>query len=196
MCIKENLEKVVRRRLSNKQSFMDVSCELYLYKFPEAFKNNEDVGFDILKEVSCFFGTPFSTIFVAGSAQLGYSSVNGKPFVAGDSDLDIAIISATLYQHFFELAHHTTKSFTNLTKFRITSDGENTSEIFQSYLLKGIIRPDFLPDCKEKNDWLNFFGKLGNEHVELFKTISAAIYFSEHFFKVKQLYTVNKLSKA
>lgn len=195
MCIKENLEKVVRRRLSNKQSFMDVSCELYLYKFPEAFKNNEDVGFDILKEVSCFFGTPFSTIFVAGSAQLGYSSVNGKPFIAGDSDLDIAIISPTLYQHYFELVHHKTKSFTDLMKFRRTSNGEDPSEMFRSYLLKGMIRPDLFPDCKEKTDWLDFFGKLGNGHVKLFKTISAVIYLSEHFFKVKQLSTVDKISK-
>lgn len=192
---KEEVDGLVKGRLSKNQSLMEISCELYLYRFPEAFSGDDGVGFEILREVSSFFNTPFSSVYVAGSAQLGYSYVKGREFISGESDLDVAVINPALFRTYFELVHQDTRNFTNLTRFPRGPGGIDNSERFRAYLLKGVIRPDLLPYCKARTKWFEFFGDLSTKYASAFKKISAGIYFSEYFFKAKQLSVITKISK-
>jgi hypothetical protein len=172
-----------------------IARRLFLYDFTNAFVGDPDRGFAILNEVSEHFGLPFSAIKVVGSAQTGYSYFSKGDFLPGVSDLDIAIISPTLFQHYSQEAYAITRGYSDLSRFH-RRNGISVAQGFRDYLSTGFFRPDLMPASKLKNDWFGFFNKLSNKHTELFHDINAGIYLSEGFFEMKNASIIDAHGRA
>jgi hypothetical protein len=172
-----------------------VARRLFLYDPNNVFQQDPERGFEILDEVRAQFKVPFSSIRVAGSAQLGFSCYQNRDFIPQESDLDIAIISQSLFQSYSEFVYGVTKRYSDLTGFGRTV-GQSNAQQFRSNLGNGYFRPDLMPNCKQKDDWFRFFNQLGTKHTDWFKSINAGIYLSEAFFEMKNSSIVDDLGKA
>jgi hypothetical protein len=55
-----------------------------------------------------------------------------------------------------------------------------------------------MPPGKKRANWWKFYGQLSSKNKDLFKSINAAIYFSQTFFELKQTPNINEyiLTKA
>ena len=80
-------------------------------------QTNRIRGFRILNEICERFKLPFSSVKVVGSAHTGYSYFKERDFVPGESDLDVAIISPSLFQDYSEQVYWMTHRYSDLTKF-------------------------------------------------------------------------------
>ena len=78
-----------------------------------------------------------------------------------------------------------------MTSFRTTEQHQG----FVSYLAKGMIRPDLMPRCKEKDEWFEFFNRLSSDYYQLFKNINGGIYADYYFFEDKQAAVVGQYRK-
>ena len=175
----------IKKGLINNDSSLRIARKIYLSYSTEIFRENEDREFYIKERISEEFDIPFCSIQIAGSSKTGVSFFKNKAFEPTISDLDIAIISAPLYNKFVELVHKLTKGYTDLTGFRIFR-GVSNGERFLENLPNGFINPFIMPDCEFKSHWLEFFNSLSNDHFDLFKGINGGVYASEYFFEKKQ----------
>lgn len=164
----------------------EIVKKIFLLDSTYMFEQYPIEGYRILNSIAQKYRIPFSCIKVVGSAHTGYSPINKRGFLFGSSDLDIAIISPSLFQRYSEIVFGLTKGYTNMTGF--ASQPEATS--FQSYLQQGFFRPDLMPNCNDKNEWFRFFNSLTQSHSTVFGNINAGIYFSEVFFVTKQVPTI------
>lgn len=123
------------------------------------------------------------TLHVVGSAKLGYSIVEKigqesgfKPryrsYQAGQSDVDIAVVSGKLFQMLWhELAtySHNSRPF------------PWESKRLGDYMLIGWLRPDHFPKipspCKLAS-WSELFRNLSNSHILDYQKYSGGLYFS------------------
>jgi hypothetical protein len=138
---------------------------------------------------------PFSSIKVVGSAQTGYTYFSARDFVPGESDLDLAIISPTLFQHYSEQVYSMTQRYSDLSTFP-RKDGVDVARSFRLYLGSGYFRPDFMPNSPLRADWFGFFNKLSTQHTDVFRNITSGIYLSEGFFEMKNASIVEVYRKA
>jgi hypothetical protein len=159
---------------------------LFCFNGSPILAQNPEAGFHIINDVSEHFGIPFRRIYITGSVQTGYSYFKDRDFDPDESDLDLAIVDAGLFQHYCEVAYKETKAYSDLTKFS-SKDGTNNASSFQAYVAKGYLRPDYMPNCTVKWAWFKYFGNLGRTYANLFSKISCGLYFSERFFEGKQV---------
>ena len=171
-----------------------IARRLFLYDFGCVFEDNQDSGFAILNAICERFKQPFSAIKVVGSAHTGYSYYKTRDFVAGESDLDIAIISTSLFQEYSQAVYWMTHRYTDLSNFP-RNKGVSVAQEFRNYLGSGQFRPDWMPNSQLKTDWFGFFNKLSNKHADLFKNINAGIYLSEAFFEMKHASIIEAFKK-
>ena len=172
----------------------DLARKLFLSYQTMVFKDNEDLEYTIKNTIKQHLKIPFTSIQVTGSSKTGFSFFNKTEFTEGKSDLDISIISLDLYNHFLEIAHKETLAFTKLSVFP-EFKGKPTDRQFIKNLKKGFINPFFMPDCREKSDWLDFFRRLSNNYFEKFKNINGGIYSSEYFFECKQVECIEEFKR-
>lgn len=159
------------------------------------FKENRDQGFEILQSIAEHFKVPLRSVHVVGSAQLGYSFMKDRDFVAGDSDLDIAIVHSKMFLEYHELCYKITNKYRNLTVFPRHGNLEpsEVATLFRENLAKGYFRPDYMPLSDERREWLQFFERLGDAYVDKFKKITCGIYLSQMFFTSKQEEVIGKI---
>jgi len=175
--IKSGLEDKLRSEVIARKVFLS---------FPTfAFKDKEEMEFELLNSISNQFKIPINAIQVAGSGKTGYSFINDTDFNPSESDLDIAIIDPNLFQQYHEIVFRLTKGFSDLSGFKKEGD-RNDYTAYRKYILKGIFRPDLIPACEAKKKWFNYFNKLSAKYIEFFLDINAGIYFSQLFFEFKQ----------
>lgn len=127
-----------------------------LYGTPYIFKDDIDRYFELKQEISKFFNTQQTQIYMVGSAKLGFSisPLKGfKPFNE-DSDIDIAIIDSGLFGKYWKLLLNT-----GMAKTAKTEKEDKKYKKFLEYLFNGWLRPDLFP-YKMKEDWFNFFKTL------------------------------------
>jgi hypothetical protein len=191
---KQKLDSKIATMVEGAEHPRLVARRLFLYDFVEAFATNQDRGFQILNTICEHFKLPFSAVKVVGSAQTGYSYYKERDFVSGQSDLDVAIISATLFQEYSHEIYSLTERYTDLTRFH-RKKGISVAQYFRDNLASGLFRPDLMPECKLKADWFSFFNKLSNNYVDLFSNINAGIYLSEAFFECKHLTIIDAYRK-
>lgn len=161
------------------------------FLFPtHAFSGAIERQFDLYQEVAAFFNVPFNSIHIVGSARTGVSLVHGTPFDSQNSDIDIALVDPTAYLKYTELAFVKSEGWRNRAAFP-TKQGIGTRDDFLSYLTRGMFRPDLMPTCKERGDWLSFFGRLSRKYADVCNGISACIYASAMFFEWKQKLAVD-----
>jgi hypothetical protein len=181
----------IKKGLAQGNSSIDLARKIFLSYQSYAFNGKEDIEFEIKDSIKKHLKIPFISIQTAGSAKSGFSFFKQTLFTEGKSDLDISIISLELYNKFLEIAHAETEGFTKLTVFPMYK-GRKTDQQFINSIKKGYINPFFMPDCKEKSEWLAFFRHLSNDYFRLFKGINAGIYASEYFFEYKQSDCIDK----
>ena len=143
----------------------------------------------IIQEISKNLEIPFKNIKVIGSAHIGFSLV--KPLESSEikyydetSDIDIAIISKSLFYKLYKSTVMNTSYFKDNTNF----SSPVSERLFKDNLLKGYIRPDTIGDKILRKEWLNFFKGLGKE-IEI--KISAAVYLDEDAFHNKLKEAIN-----
>lgn len=175
----------IKSGLANKESSKIIARKLYLSYPTEVFEGNADKEFFIKNSISSQFNVPFSSIEIVGSGKTGLSFFKNKKFEAGNSDLDIAIISLPLFNLFLETSHEITNGYTDLTKFALFR-GQATDRQFRKGITNGYINPFFMPNCAYKSAWLKFYNNLSNNYSDLFKSINCGVYASEYFFESKQ----------
>lgn len=181
MEVRESLKK----GLESGESDNDLARKIFLSYQTLAFKNRQDIEYSIKNQIKNQLNVPFVSIQITGSSKTGISFFKKTMFTEGESDLDVSIISLDLYNRFLEEVHKITNGFTDLSVFP-EFRGKQTNKQFINNLKKGFINPFFMPDCREKSKWLDFFRELSNEYFRLFKDINGAIYSSEYFFECKQ----------
>jgi hypothetical protein len=167
------------------QPHNEIARKVFLSYPTRVFVGREELQYEILNEVAKFFGVPFTSVQVAGSAKLGYSVFKKTDFVAGSSDLDLAVIDTQLFARYFDLVFNMTDGYSDGSKFPIR-DGKSTEKSYRRYIALGLFRPDLMPTGEARSAWQNFFGQLSTKHHGHFESISAGIYISQSCFEQKQ----------
>lgn len=191
---KSKLDEHIRNSVAQGDTLNEAARRVFCFNSSAVLESNTNEGFSILNKVSKHFSVPFRSIYIAGSAQTGYSYFKEREFIPNESDLDLAIVDMNLFRKFSEIVYGITKGYNDLTKFG-AKDGVSQASGFQSYIVKGYFRPDLMPNCRCKQDWFAFFNRLSREHSGLFENINCGIYFSECFFEGKQIPTINKIKR-
>ena len=163
-----------------------IAEKIFLIYPSYVFRNNEDLQFNIYKEISEKFKIPITSIQLCGSGKVGYSYYKSRPFDPLESDLDIAIINSNLFNFYME----NILSQSNYLEQFYFSSGDKKSYI--TYLSKGWLRPDFMPNISLRHEWFDFFGSLSIKYSKYFAKISAGIFLSESIFRNKQKSLINK----
>lgn len=150
-------------------ALVDFCRRTVLHGTPVVFTGREDEFYEFRKRIATKFDIIFHEIYITGSAKLGFSPHKEKIF-GYDSDIDVAIVSETLFNNFLERIRQyqmelrrsrTTVSVNELQKYHK----------FLEYLVMGWIRPDLLPlnfHVKTlKDDWFQFFSSISNGKSEV-----------------------------
>ncbi|MFP9470072.1 hypothetical protein AB6D37_15225 [Pectobacterium brasiliense] len=180
----------VKNDFSKNISAYDIARKIYLTFPTYAFESNYDLQFDILNSISQFLSIPITSVHVAGSAKIGRSYHKNTEFSSDKSDLDVAIIDNAWFCKLMEICSKETKSFRDGRKLQSNRDPVNNLEFLKDYILKGIIFPENMPICGERERMLSFFNELSVKHTSSFKDINVAFYLSSYFFEKKQLTTI------
>lgn len=172
----------------------EIARKVFLTYPTKAFVGDEERQFEILNEISEYFKVSITCIQVAGSAKLGHSIHKNTDFTLGTSDLDLAIIDRGLFTKYLEIGLELSNGHSDGTSFS-TYNGSSNKTQYVRYLARGIFRPDLMPTGVEKANWRNFFGTLSAKHIDIFKSISGAIYLSQGCFENKQRSTIKARSE-
>ncbi len=140
---------------------------------------DKDQYFALKLEVSEYFRLHPSQVILVGSGKLGFSIAPCKKYrsFSDESDLDVAIVSADLFQALWTEV------------FKYSEDGGfwEKSRGFKNYLFRGWLRPDLLPPSLESyREWFEFFRNLTASHRFGPYNISAGLYQSWHHLEIYQ----------
>jgi len=175
----------IKAGIAQKLDYNSIARKIYLAYPTFAFIDLYELEFEILDAICAKFNLPINSIQVAGSSKTGYSYHQNRAYKKGESDLDIAIIDQQLFLYYCESVFEITKGFSNLSGFGRTYEKSN-HELYGTYILRGIFRPDLMPKSKLRTDWFDFFADLSKRYTSLFSSINAGIYLSEYYFETKQ----------
>lgn len=181
----------------NENSEADTYIRLAKYEFllDEAayFQDKKDLYLRIKLEIAKYIPADVSEIRICGSAYWGRSFAKDRPFTPGESDLDAAIISPSLYCRCMAEVRDLTKDFADQTHFPATRRSISTYDQFLSYSFKkGMIRGDLLPPVKTKMDLQHASEEVSRKYLEHFEKISFVVYDSMQSFAVKQARATEK----
>lgn len=187
-CLTEDVDIIVQRSLIEGSS----------YFFDNILANYRE-EFEFKKDLSRSLDVHLRDIAIVGSGKLGFSIKPDKqnpsfyPFKKFDfdfdndannakSDIDVAIVSSTLFDRQLVSIYNHTKSYANY-------NGEKKS--FAYYILKGWFRPDFLPKGYEISSLIykvqeKYRNKYGRE-------INIGIYKSWFFFESYHKNNINTI---
>lgn len=157
--------------------------------FGECCELSQQDYFNLRSEVAKNFRLHPNEVLVVGSAKLGFSLSPRHLYreFCDDSDIDVAIVSSTLFD----------KYWNHVFSFKKKNPYWNENK-FVNYLFKGWIRPDRLPPSESfslRKDWWDFFqrmtssGRYGNYNIR------GALYQSFFFLENYQKISVQKCKK-
>ena len=145
---------------------------------PYIFQDDEGQYHRLKQHIATKYSINNTEIIMIGSAKLGFSIAPIKiwKFFSDDSDIDVAIISESLFNLFWKELFDF-----NISLVIRTEQEESKYRSFLEYFFKGWLRPDLFPfEFEQKWGWFDFFRGISHEDFEGRK-IAAAI-FKEHFF--------------
>jgi hypothetical protein len=164
----------------------DIVNELIISSETGAYTNRKELDFienSIRDKFKLKKDTNLKAV-VVGSAKLGFAIHNKRlrdgtvksafrSYVSGESDIDVAIVSPSLYMIIWnDLARHGSQqsNFPWITKLG-------------NYMFHGWIRPDQFPNPGPAScsDWNNLFRELNREEPYQYKKFRYAIYASDMF---------------
>ncbi|WP_066405604.1 hypothetical protein [Flavisolibacter tropicus] len=180
-CFNDDAEIVVQKHLIDGSSY-----------FFDQYFNGSKEEFDFKKDLSSSFGVHIRDIVIVGSGKLGFSIKPDEevatfyPFKKFDfdydenvenerSDLDVAIVSSSLFDNQLLNIYNHTSSYTSAT----FKGGQRNS--FAQYILKGWLRPDFVPQDYSILPLINSIQEKYRKRYE--RDVNIGIYKSWHFFE-------------
>lgn len=153
----------------DESSLVDFCRRRSLHGTPAVFKENEDAYYSFRKRIAERFGINFHEVFITGSAKLGFSPHKRKLFDY-DSDIDIAIISAELYDRIMSSIHDYQMELRENRK-AVSYNELKGYHKFLEYGAIGWMRPDMLPTSfrinELKSDWFDFFDSISHGKSEV-----------------------------
>ena len=155
-----------------------------LHGTPAVFNGSEDAYYEFRKRIAERFEINFHEVFITGSAKLGFSPHKRKIFDY-DSDIDIAIISATLYDRIMSSIHDYQMELRENRKAVSHLELKGYHK-FLEYGAIGWMRTDILPNSfrvhQIKSDWFDFFDSIshGRSEVGNYKVTAGAFKSYEH----------------
>lgn len=161
---------------------------------PAIFAGREEDYYEFRKRIAEKFDINFHEIFITGSAKLGFSPHKKKTFDY-DSDIDVAIISASLYDRVMSSIHNYQMELRENRK-AVSSNELGGYHKFLEYGAIGWMRPDLLPTSfrvhQLKRDWFDFFDSIshGKSEVGNYKVTAGAF---KSYFHLER-YTLSGLS--
>ena len=164
--------------IPDEEALVDFCRRRTLHGTPAVFNGNEDTYYEFRKRIASRFDINFHEVFVTGSAKLGFSPHKKKVFDY-DSDIDIAIISAGLYERIMFSIHDYQMELRENRK-AVSYSELNGYHRFLEYGAMGWMRPDLLPTSfrvnKLKSDWFDFFDSIshGKSEVGNYKVTAGA----------------------
>jgi predicted nucleotidyltransferase len=187
------------RDLENDDKLIDYCRKYVLHGTPYLFLNREDDYYEFRKRIANKFNIAFNDVFITGSAKLGFSPQKEKLFDS-DSDVDVAIVSHSLYEEILEYIRR------YQMQLRLDRKSINEKELamyhkFLEYMAIGWIRPDKLPisfQVKDfKDDWFDFFKSISYNKSEVgdYK-VSAAVFKSYFHFEEYTISGIRELRKS
>lgn len=184
--------RVIEFELSAGRSDEAIVRRLYSVDLPVAFERERAEFFDVMEACSSMLEVSVYDIKVAGSGQTGYSFHNERPFDAGRSDLDIAVINKDLFEKLLRatqkiaLPDPDTLERPRRNLFP-TFRGENTySRFVENVAMYGLILPQHLPHSAERETIYRVSRRLSTDHSTMFRNVNLAFYISQYFFERKQ----------
>ncbi len=189
--LKNELDGVIARARDVGDSSERIVRRLFYFRRSPITVVHEDPIFDIFDSVAARFNVPFKSIYVSGSAQTGHSLYKNRDFIESESDLDLAIVDANLFQRYAEISYVVTKGYSDLRSFQTRRDVNDVPQFFKKNLARGWFRPDLMPNCRQKTEWHSFFQGLSNKYINTFKGVSCGIYLSQTFFEGRLVKTLN-----
>lgn len=159
-------------------ALLDFCRRRSLHGTPKVFDGAEDGYYEFRKKISEKFDINFHEVFITGSAKLGFSPFKRKAFDL-NSDIDVAIVSAKLYDRIMESIHGYQMELRDNRK-AVTSNELEMYHKFLEYGAIGWMRPDLLPTSFRvadlKRDWFDFFNSIsyGKSEVGNYKVTAGA----------------------
>jgi hypothetical protein len=147
------------------------------YLSGSAFALDDTQHHKLREEVARYFRIDFSSIFMVGSAKLGFSIKPERRFMYfGDqSDVDVVIISEPLF----------TRAWQEIHTFKENGGYWPEMSTFAYYHFQGWMRPDKLPRAPSfafTSEWWDFFNSFSKDGRCGPYRIRAALYHSRFFF--------------
>jgi hypothetical protein len=190
---RKNLKENKERR----SSLTEMARKLYLSYPTSAFIDQHEVEYEIRDRVRRLYNIPLSSVQVIGSAKTGFSLIKKTDFKRGESDLDLAIIDASLFNRMWEEAYEMSRGY-EATRFQdarqdggqiVVGSGRSS---FLNYLQRGILVPDYLPSGAQRAKIFSDFERITETYKQDFKKVSAFFYCNEFFFQEKLKDTIGK----
>lgn len=152
---------------------------------------SSEVHFRLKDEISSHFGVHPNEIILVGSAKVGFSLAPDKRYreFCDSSDLDVAIISTTL----FDRVWHSVVDYKNSRQYWPKKNE------FKHHFFDGWIRPDKLPPSHKfsfANDWWEYFTSLSNSQQFGMQSINAGLYREMSFLDKYQSLCIEKCKQA
>jgi hypothetical protein len=140
-----------------------------LHGTPAVFAGNEDTYYSFRRRIADKFAINFHEVFITGSAKLGFSPHKKKLFDL-ESDIDVALISSTLYDRIMSSIHDYQMELRENRK-AVTYEEIRGYHKFLEYGAIGWMRPDLLPTSfrveELKQDWFAFFDSISHGRSEV-----------------------------
>ncbi len=165
--------------LRSNEALLDFCRKYVLHGTPFVFLGKDDEFYDFRKRIASKFDIPFHEVYITGSGKLGFSPFKNKDFDY-DSDIDIALISPSLFESIMkDIGQYQMKFRKNRAVVR--AQELKMYHKFLEYVALGWIRPDKLPISFQmqtfKNDWFIFFQEIsyGKSEVGNYK-VTAGVF--------------------
>lgn len=154
---------------TDEDMLLDFCRRRSLHGTPVVFGGNEDAYYEFRKRIATKFDINFHEIFITGSAKLGFSPFKEKLFDY-DSDIDVAIVSESLYDKIMMSIHGYQMELRENRK-AVTAHELERYHRFLEYGAIGWMRPDLLPTSfrviELKQDWFDFFDSISHGKSEV-----------------------------
>lgn len=148
---------------------VDLCRKHLIHGTPFIFDGREADFYEFRKRIAEHFNIYFNDVYISGSAKLGFSPFKETIF-SYDSDIDVSIVSSSLFQEVMEKIRIFQMELRN-NRRAVTQKEMQQYHGFLEYTAMGWIRPDKLPRAFEieviKNDWFDFFNSLSYARSEV-----------------------------
>jgi hypothetical protein len=205
-------DDIFENRLNDEQVFQKyfIDNETFFFKLQDNIGNWE---YELKMDLANSLNIHMNDIYIVGSGKTGFSmkpKCRGRAFdgdyqitrkVSDKSDIDIAIVSNSLFDEVQENIYDWSKGFKDdWNSNSYYSDGNKRFGVslkykFLEYLGKGWYRPDLKPvDYKyQTKDSINLEDVLDKWRSRLNRKVAYAFYKNWHFFKKYQIETISSL---